>query len=45
MWVNDITIGETDLSTTGHLIRAGVQVLLIAAALWIAGHLPRKRPV
>ncbi len=45
MWVNDISVGETGLSTTGHLIRAGVQVLLIAAALWIAGHLPRKRPV
>ena len=44
MWVNDITIGETNLSTTGHLIRALVQVLLIAAALWIAGRLPRKRP-
>ena len=44
MWVNDITIGETNLSTTGHLIRTLVQVLLIAAALWIAGRLPRKRP-
>ena len=44
MWVNDITIGETNLSTTGHLIRALVQVLLIAAALWIARRLPRKRP-
>ena len=44
MWVNDITIGETNLSTTGHLIRTLVQVLLIAVALWIARHLPRKRP-
>ena len=44
MWVNDITIGETNLGTNGHLFRALVQVLLIAAALWIAGRLPRKRP-
>ncbi|MBC8363741.1 MAG: hypothetical protein H8E59_01920 [Actinobacteria bacterium] len=42
MWVNDVTLGETSLSTTGNLIRAAVQVLLIAAALWIAGRLPRR---
>jgi uncharacterized membrane protein len=42
MWLNDITIGETNLSTTGHVIRALVQVLLIAAALWIGGRLPKQ---
>jgi uncharacterized membrane protein len=42
MWLNDITIGETNLSTTGHVIRALVQVLLVAAALWIGGRLPKQ---
>jgi uncharacterized membrane protein len=39
MWINDIEIGGTNLSNTGHLIRAFIQLLLILTALWI-GKLP-----
>lgn len=39
MWINDIEIGGTNLSNTGHFIRAFIQFLLILTALWI-GKLP-----
>lgn len=39
MWINDIEIGGTNLSDTGHFIRFLIQFLLIFTALWI-GKLP-----
>ena len=36
MWINDVPFNGTRLSTNGHLIRAGVQLLLIAAALGLS---------
>ena len=43
MWINDVPFNGTRLSTNGHLIRAGVQLLLIAAALGLSGDLQRLR--
>ena len=40
MWINDISIGDATLSNRGHMIRGMIQVLLIAAALWIGGWWP-----
>lgn len=36
MWVNDITVGGTNFSTTGHIVRACIQVGMIWLSLWIA---------
>ena len=36
MWVNDITVGGTNFSTTGHIVRASIQVGMIWLSLWIA---------
>ena len=43
MWINDVPFNGTRLSTNGHLIRAGVQLLLIAAALGLSGDLQRLK--
>lgn len=40
MWINDIPIGGTRLSTKGHLIRGIIQMALIAVALWIGEWYP-----
>ena len=40
MWINDIPIGGTRLSTKGHLVRGAIQMALIAAALWIGEWYP-----
>ena len=36
MWINDISIGETNFTTSGHLFRAIAQLGMIWLALWIA---------
>lgn len=36
MWINDIPIGDTDFTTTGHVVRASIQIGMILLALWIA---------
>ena len=36
MWVNDITVGGANFSTTGHIVRASIQVGMIWLSLWIA---------
>ena len=36
MWVNDITVDGTNFSTTGHIVRASIQVGMIWLSLWIA---------
>ena len=43
MWVNDIPIGGSTLSTNGHILRALAQVFLIWMALWIGDWLPSKQ--
>ena len=43
MWVNDIPIGGSRLSTNGHIIRGLDQALMIWLALWIGDWLPSKR--
>ena len=42
MWINDIPIGGSTLSTKGHILRALAQVFLIWMALWIGDWLPSK---
>ena len=42
MWVNDIPIGGSTLTTKGHILRALAQVFLIWMALWIGDWLPSK---
>ena len=42
MWANDITVGETNFSTTGHMVRASIQIGMIWLSLWIA-EWPLKR--
>ena len=36
MWVNDISIGETNFSTLQHMFRAAAQIAMIWLSLWIA---------
>ncbi len=43
MWANDIPFNGTKLTTNGHLVRLGVQFLLIVAALGFSGDLQRLR--
>ena len=40
MWMNDVPFNGVSLSTTGHIIRAAVQVLLVVAAAWVGGLRP-----
>ncbi len=35
MWINDIAIGGTKLSTLGHIVRGFAQLLMIGVALWV----------
>jgi uncharacterized membrane protein len=42
MWINDIPFNGTVLSTTGHLIRWTIQIILLAVLLWLAELLPRS---
>jgi len=41
MWINDVPFNGTRLSTTGHLIRLSVQILLIVAAFGFSGDLQK----
>ena len=43
MWTNDVPFNGTKLSTTGHVIRLIVQILLILAALGFSGDLTKIR--
>ena len=36
MWINDISVGDTNFNTTGHIIRASAQIGMIGLSLWIA---------
>ena len=37
MWINDLKLGDgTSLSPTGHIIRLLMQIVAIAACIWIA---------
>ncbi len=40
MWINDIPIGGSKLSQTGHLIRGLIQFILIIVFLWIGKWFP-----
>ncbi len=42
MWINDISVGSTNFSTSGHIARAIVQVGMIWLSLWIAKWPQRK---
>ena len=44
MWVNDVPFDGVSLSTTGHTIRAAIQVLLILIAAWLGGVGPFAEP-
>ena len=41
MWINDVPYNGTRLTTTGHLVRLTVQMLLIIAALGFSGDLEK----
>ena len=43
MWTNDVPFNGTRLGTNGHLLRLGIQFLLIIAALGFSGDLSRLR--
>lgn len=43
MWINDVPYNGTRLTTTGHLVRLTVQMLLIIAALGFSGDLEKLR--
>lgn len=36
MWIHDISIGDTNFSTSGHIFRASAQIVMIWLSLWIA---------
>ena len=40
MWINDIPIGGSKLSQTGHLVRGLIQFILIIIFLWIGNWFP-----
>ncbi|MAK40856.1 MAG: hypothetical protein CL993_03910 [Euryarchaeota archaeon] len=40
MWINDIPIGGSKLSQTGHLVRGLIQFILIIIFLWIGKWFP-----
>ena len=40
MWINDIPIGGSKLSQTGHLVRGLIQFILIIVFLWIGKWFP-----
>ena len=44
MWINDIPFNGTKLSTTGHLIRWTIQIILLIAILWLGEVIPRTSP-
>lgn len=35
MWINDVPFNGTHMSTTGHIIRGIVQILLLTVLLWL----------
>jgi uncharacterized membrane protein len=43
MWINDIAFNGTKLTTNGHLVRLGIQFLLIIIALGFSGDLQKLR--
>ena len=40
MWINDIPIGGSKLSQSGHIIRGFIQLILIFISLWIGKWYP-----
>ena len=43
MWTNDVAFNGTKLTTNGHLVRLGIQFLLILAALGFSGDLSKLK--
>ena len=43
MWTNDVAFNGTKLTTNGHLVRLGIQFLLIIIALGFSGDLQKLR--
>ena len=43
MWTNDVAFNGTKLTNNGHLVRLGIQFLLILAALGFSGDLSRLK--
>ena len=43
MWINDIPYNGTRLTTTGHIIRWTIQVILLLVLLWLGEVIPRSR--
>ena len=46
MWINDLPFNGTRLSTTGHIIRWAIQILLLAILLWLGERIypPQQGP-
>ena len=44
MWINDIPFNGTQLSTTGHIIRGIVQILLLSVLLWLGEKIMAPNP-
>ena len=46
MWINDLPFNGTRLSTTGHIIRWAIQILLLAILLWLGERIypPQQNP-
>jgi uncharacterized membrane protein len=43
MWINDVPFNGTKLTTNGHLLRFGIQFLLIIIALGFSGDLSKLK--
>ena len=43
MWVNDIPFNGTRLTTTGHLYRWLIQIVLLLVLLWLGELIPPRR--
>ena len=43
MWTNDVAFNGTKLTNNGHLVRLGIQFLLILAALGFSGDLSKLK--
>ena len=46
MWINDLPFNGTRLSTTGHIIRWIIQILLLVILLWLGERIypPKQDP-
>ena len=44
MWINDLPFNGTRLSTTGHIVRWIIQLLLLTILLWLGEKIQRPNP-